>query len=57
MTIEFFHQIFEKFSNLKFDENTYSGVQVVPLGWMEGRTERERHDEVNSRFSQLCESA
>ena len=55
MTLEFFGQIFEKYYNLKFHENPSSGVQVVHCGWMEGRTDRDRHDEDDSRFSQLCE--
>jgi len=55
MTLELFQQIFEKYSNLEFDENPSSGVRVVPCEWKEGRTERDRHNEVNILFSQLCE--
>jgi len=47
----FSRQIFEKYSNIKFHENPSRGSRVVPRG----RTDR--HDEVNSRFSQFCESA
>jgi hypothetical protein len=46
---EFSRQIFKKYSNIKFHENPFSGSRVVPCG----RTDR--HDEVVSRFSQLCE--
>jgi hypothetical protein len=48
MKIEFFRQIFEKYSNIKFDENASSGIRVVSCG----RTET--HDEAVSRFSQFC---
>jgi len=51
MKLEFSRQVFEKKSNIKFHENPSSGSQVVPCG----RTDR--HDEANSRFSQLCERA
>jgi len=37
MKLEFSLQIFEKHSNIKFDENSFSGSQVVPLG----RTDRQ----------------
>jgi len=49
MDVEFSRQIFEKYINTKFKENSSSGSRVVPCG----RTDR--HDEVNSRYSQLCE--
>ena len=29
----------EKYSNIKFHENPYSGGQVVPCGWRDGRTD------------------
>jgi len=32
MKLEFFGQIFEKFSNIKFHENPSSGSRVVPCG-------------------------
>jgi len=34
----FSQQIFEKYSNIKFHENTSSERVVVPCGWTEGRT-------------------
>jgi len=51
MKLQFSRQIFEKSSNNKFHENRSNGSRVVPGG----RTDR--HDEVNSRFSQFCERA
>ena len=51
MTFEFSRQIFEKGPSMKFNKILLSGSRVVPSG----RTDR--HDEVNSLFSQLCESA
>jgi hypothetical protein len=46
MKLEFFWQIFEKYSNIKFHENSSSGSQVVLCGQTDG------HDEANSRFLQ-----
>ena len=46
-TLEFSRHISEKSSNIKFHENPSSGSRVLPCG----RTKR--HDEANSRFSQL----
>jgi len=51
MKIEFSGQIFEKYSNSKLLENPSFGSRVVPCG------QTDRHDEVNSRFSQFFESA
>jgi hypothetical protein len=48
MKLEFPRQIFEKYSNIKFQENPSDG-SAVPCG----RTDR--HDERNSRFSEFCE--
>jgi hypothetical protein len=48
MKLEFSRQIFEKYSDLKFHENPSIGVQVIPWGWMERRTDRDRHDEVDT---------
>jgi len=42
-----------KYTNIKFHENTSSGSRVFPCRQMDLRTDR--HDEVNSRFSQFCE--
>jgi len=44
MKLEFFRQIFEKFSNIELNENPYSGSRVVPCG----RTDS--HEKVNGRF-------
>jgi len=51
MKLEFSHRIFEKYSNIKFVENPYSGSQTVPCGQMD------RHGEPNSRFSKFCKHA
>ena len=42
MKLEFSQQIFEKYSNIKFYENPFSGSRAVPCGWKDG------HDEANS---------
>jgi len=51
MKIKFYRQIFEKYSNTKFDENPSSGSPVVPGG------QTDRREEANSHFSQFSESA
>ena len=48
MKLEIFGLIFEKYSNIKFDENPSSGIRVVSCG------RPDRHDEAVSRFSQVC---
>ena len=37
MKLELFWQIFEKFWNIKFNENPLSGSQIVPHGRSDGR--------------------
>jgi len=37
--LEFSRQIFEKYSNMKFHENSFSGSRVVPSGPTDGRTD------------------
>jgi hypothetical protein len=49
MEFEFFLQIFEKISVIKFHQNPSSGSRVVACGRTDG------HDEANSRFSQICD--
>jgi len=51
MKLESYRHIFEKSSSIKFNENPSSGNRVVPCG----RTDR--HEEINSHFSQFCERA
>jgi len=51
MKLEFYTQIFEKYSNIKFHENPSIGSRVVPCG------QTDRHDEANSWVSQFCENA
>jgi len=53
MKLEFSQQIFEKYSNIRFHENLFSGSRVVPFGQADGRTDR--HDEADSCLSQFCE--
>jgi len=38
MKLEFSQQIFEKYSDIKFNENLSSGSRVVPCGEMDGQT-------------------
>ena len=42
--IEFCRRSFEKYFNIKFNENPFSGSRVVPCGPLGGRTDR--YDEV-----------
>jgi hypothetical protein len=44
MKLEFYRQIFEKYSNIKFRENTSSGSRTVPRGGTD------RHDEAKTCF-------
>jgi len=46
---------FERYSNTKRHENPSSGSRVVPCGLTDGRMDK--HDEVNTSFSQFCERA
>jgi hypothetical protein len=41
MKAEFSRQIFEKYSNNRFNENASSGSQVVPCGPTNGQTDGE----------------
>jgi hypothetical protein len=51
MEFEISRQIFEKYPNVKFNENPSSGRRVVSCG------QTDRHDETNSHFSKSCERA
>ena len=51
MNLEFSRQTFEKYSNIKFNENLSSGSQVAPSGRKEGQADR--HEEAISCFSIL----
>jgi hypothetical protein len=55
MEIEFYRQIFQKYSNIKFHESPSSGSRIVPCEETDRR--RDGHDEANSRFLQFCERA
>jgi hypothetical protein len=37
MKLEFSQQIFEKYSNTKFNENPSSGIRVIPCGRTDGQ--------------------
>jgi len=51
MILELSWQVFEKSSDIKFNENPSSGSRGVPYG------KTDRHNEGNSRFSQIRENA
>jgi hypothetical protein len=51
MELDFFGQIFEKNSNIKFHKNPSKMSRVFICGHTAG------HDEGNSRFAQFCENA
>jgi len=51
MKREFSPQIFEKYSNIKFHENSPVGIELFHA---DGMT---RQDEANNRVSQFCECA
>ena len=51
MKLELSQDIFDKSSNIKFDQNPFSESRVFPCG----RTGR--HDKADSHFSQFCKSA
>jgi hypothetical protein len=52
MKVGFSRNIFEKYSNIRFNASPYNGRRVFHADrWTD------RHDESNSRFSQFCERA
>jgi hypothetical protein len=51
MKLEFSRQIFEKFSNIEYQENPASGIWVVLCGQMDGLTDMIKL----SHFLQFCE--
>jgi hypothetical protein len=51
MKLEFCIQLFENYSHIKFHENLFSRSRIVPC------RQTDRHDEANSRFSQIYEGA
>jgi hypothetical protein len=55
MKLEFSRQIVKNYSNIKFNENPYSGNKVYPYVQKDGLTDR--HDEANSRSLQFCKRA
>jgi hypothetical protein len=54
MKLEFYRQTFEKSSNIKFQENPYSGSRVVTCGQTDCRTDR--HDEVNKTLLAILQT-
>jgi len=55
MKVEFSKQIFEKYSNAKFNENLSNGSRFVPWDRTDGQTGR--YEDGSSRSSQFCERA
>jgi len=55
MKLEFYRQIFEKYTNIKLYENPFSWSWGVPFGRADRHTNK--HDEAKSRYSQFCERA
>jgi hypothetical protein len=55
MKLELSQEILEKYSNIKFHGNPFSGSRHVSWGQTNGETDR--HDEVKSYFPQFCERA
>ena len=53
--LEFSRQIFEKYSNIKFDKDSPSWSPAAPCRRTDGQANR--HEEADSRFSQFLESA
>ena len=53
--LKFSRQIFNKYSNIKFQGNPYCGSQVVTCRQIDGQTEMVGHHEANSGFPQFCE--
>jgi hypothetical protein len=60
MNFEFSRQIFEKYSNIKFQEKMSSGTKLFHVDRRKDRQierQTDRYDETNSRFSQFRERA
>jgi len=56
MKLEFSRQIFEKYSNIIFNENPFLGSRVVPCGQTDGRTDgRTDMTKLIVSFSWYCE--
>jgi len=55
--LELTRQIFEKYPNIKFHENSSGGSRVVPCGPSDGEKDMQTYndDEANSRFEQFFE--
>jgi len=53
MQLQFFRNIFEKYANINILANPFSGSRVVPCGQTD--RQRDRLDEIKSRFWQFCE--
>jgi hypothetical protein len=47
---------FKKYSNIKFHENLFSGSQVLPSGWMDGRTDMIKLIDVFCNFENVAGS-
>jgi len=57
MKLEFSRQFLKKYANIKFHENLFSGIRVVPCELTDGRTNgwKERHEEGSSCILEFCE--
>jgi len=51
--MKFSRQVFEKYSNIRFNYIPSSGSRIIPYGQPDGRTDK--NDKSNSRFSEFCE--
>jgi hypothetical protein len=56
MQIAFSRQILEKYSTIKFNENSSSGTRVVPCGRTDGRIARRTDGRTNARTSRYYEA-
>jgi hypothetical protein len=51
MELKFSQQFSQQYWNIKINANPYSGSKVVLCGQTDGRTDRQRHDNADSCFS------
>jgi len=55
MYLDFFRQIFKKYSNIKFHENPPLGAELFHSdGWADGQTNR--HNTANNNFAKASEN-
>jgi hypothetical protein len=51
MKLEISRHIFQKYSNIKFHENPFSGSRVVPCGWTDGQADMTKLTVVSRNFA------